>query len=184
MSTLVDSPSFTANEVYELQQSDQVQGQAVGAAFGGIGNDNEPHQQLANRTAFLKGRQDTNIANIGSLQSFVALFTGLMGPNGYLKIPYNDVSKGLIELIIQWGVIVVAGQANSAIVNALLTQNFPIAFPNACQRLLPYWETNMTSGFGAFPGNGGVPQAVVPLSRIVAQIFCDSWADGLDHFGL
>jgi hypothetical protein len=64
MALLIDSPSFTANEVYEIQATDAVEGAAIGASFGGIGLSNQPHQQLANRTAFVKQRQDTNIGNI------------------------------------------------------------------------------------------------------------------------
>ena len=72
MALLIDSPSFTANEVYEIQATDAVEGAATGASFGGLGLSNQPHQQLANRTAFLKQRQDTNIGNIAALQAFAA----------------------------------------------------------------------------------------------------------------
>ena len=50
MALLIDSPSFTANEVYEIQATDPVEGAASGASFGGLGLSNQPHQQLANRT--------------------------------------------------------------------------------------------------------------------------------------
>jgi hypothetical protein len=69
MATLIDEPEFTLNEVYSMQQTDPVEGAAAGASFSGIGISNQPHQQLANRTAFLKQRQDTNINNIGVLQA-------------------------------------------------------------------------------------------------------------------
>jgi hypothetical protein len=62
MTTLIDSPEFSANEIYQIQQTDAVEGAASGATFGGIGVSNQPHQQLANRTALLKQRQDVNIA--------------------------------------------------------------------------------------------------------------------------
>ncbi len=101
MPTLIDSPEYTADEVYEIQQTDPVEGAAIGASFSGIGVSNEPHQQLANRTAFLKQRQDTNISNIGALQAFNALFKGLMGGSGYLEIPFNDVARGQIIAIVQ-----------------------------------------------------------------------------------
>ena len=71
MATLIDAPEFTLNEIYAMQQTDPVEGAAAGASFAGIGISNQPHQQLANRTAFLKQRQDTNINNIGALQAFV-----------------------------------------------------------------------------------------------------------------
>ena len=73
MALLIDSPSFTANEVYEIQATDAVEGAATGASFGGLGLSNQPHQQLANRTAFLKQRQDTNVGNIAALQAFTTL---------------------------------------------------------------------------------------------------------------
>jgi hypothetical protein len=103
MSTLIDSPEFSANEIYELQQTDAVEGAAIGASFGGIGLSNQPHQQLANRTAFLKQRQDVNIVSIGVLQAFMAGFTGSLQANGYIQIPIADVSRGQIAAIIQWG---------------------------------------------------------------------------------
>jgi hypothetical protein len=53
MVLLIDNPTFTANEVYEIQATDPVEGSATGASFGGLGLSNQPHQQLANRTAFL-----------------------------------------------------------------------------------------------------------------------------------
>ncbi len=72
MANLIDNPEYTPNEVYEIQQTDKVEGAAAGASFGGIGVSNEPHQQLANRAAFLYGRQNTNIGNITTLQGQVA----------------------------------------------------------------------------------------------------------------
>ena len=87
MSTLIDSPEFSANEVYELRQTDAVEGAASRASFGGIGISNQPHQQLANRTALLKQRQDVNIGSIGVLQAFMAGFTGSLQANGYIQIP-------------------------------------------------------------------------------------------------
>jgi hypothetical protein len=83
MTTLIDSPEFSANEIYQIQQTDAVEGAAAGATFGGIGVSNQPHQQLANRTALLKQRQDVNIANIGVLQAFMAGFVGSLQANGY-----------------------------------------------------------------------------------------------------
>src|SRR5208282_2442936 len=96
MATLIDAAEFTSNEVYQIQATDRVEGAATGASFSGTGISNQPHQQLANRTAFLKQRQDANIANIGALQAFMAEFAGAMGPNGYLAIPIADVNRGSI----------------------------------------------------------------------------------------
>jgi hypothetical protein len=139
MATLIDSPEYTANEIYEIQQTDPVEGAGTGASFSGIGVSNEPHQQLANRTSFLYGRQNTNIANIAALQTFVAGFTGSLRTAGYLKIPLTDVSRGSAIAIIQWGYYALAQQS---IPNDMqFTVTWPIPFPNAI--LLPPLATNV-----------------------------------------
>jgi hypothetical protein len=139
MATLIDSPEYTANEIYEIQQTDPVEGAGTGASFSGIGVSNEPHQQLANRTAFLYGRQNTNIANIGALQNFVAGFTGSLKTSGYLKIPLTDVSRGPAIAIIQWGYYALSQQAIPN--DTQYTVAWPITFPNAI--LLPPLATNV-----------------------------------------
>ena len=135
MATLIDAAEFTSNEVYQIQATDPVEGAASGASFSGTGVSNQPHQQLANRTAFLKQRQDVNISNIGVLQAFQVLFTGLMAQNGYLKIPVADINKGLIQYIIQWGFVNWGRPGNPHGLYGPYT--FPIAFPNACEVFLP-----------------------------------------------
>lgn len=139
MATLIDSPEFTANEIYEIQQTDPVEGAGAGASFSGIGVSNEPHQQLANRTALLYGRQNTNIANISALQSFVAGFVGSLKTAGYLKIPLTDVSRGPAIAIIQWGYYALAQQSIPN--DTQFTVTWPIPFPNAI--LLPPLATNV-----------------------------------------
>ncbi|MGH7915066.1 MAG: gp53-like domain-containing protein [Candidatus Binataceae bacterium] len=139
MATLIDSPEFTANEIYEIQQTDPVEGAGAGASFSGIGVSNEPHQQLANRTALLYGRQNTNIANISALQSFVAGFIGSLKTAGYLKIPLTDVSRGPAIAIIQWGYYALAQQSIPN--DTQFTVSWPIPFPNAI--LLPPLATNV-----------------------------------------
>jgi hypothetical protein len=129
MALLIDSPGFTANEVYEIQATDAVEGAASGASFGGIGLSNQPHQQLANRTAFLKQRQDTNLGNIAALQSFTALFKGLMAGRGYAQIPFMDTNRGLITATVQWGALFPTGGLGKDQTYAI---TFPIQFPNAC----------------------------------------------------
>ncbi|HVA80982.1 MAG TPA: hypothetical protein VNF29_08655 [Candidatus Binataceae bacterium] len=145
MATLIDSPEFSANEIYEVQATDAVEGAAAGASFGGIGLSNQPHQQLANRTAFLYGRQNTNIANLGVLQSFMAGFTGSLQTNGYLTIPISDINRGSVAAIIQWGYYPLSDQKIPN--DETFTVNWPITFPNAI--LVPPLATNVyasTSG--------------------------------------
>ncbi len=146
MSTLIDSPEFTANEIYEIKATDSVEGAASGASFGGLGLSNQPHQQLANRTAYLYGRQNTNIANLGILQAFKAGFTGSLQPSGYLTIPITDISRGAVAALIQWGYFPLSDQKVAN--DEQFTVNWPIIFPNAI--LLPPLATNVyasTSGF-------------------------------------
>lgn len=145
MATLIDSPEFSANEIYEIQQTDTVEGAGTGASFGGIGLSNQPHQQLANRTAFLKQRQDTNIANVGAIQATLAKLTSSLQTNGYLKIPLTDVDRGPVVAIVQWGYFVLAQQ--NFTLDTQFVVSWPIPFPNAI--LLPPLATNVyyrTSG--------------------------------------
>jgi len=145
MSTLVDNPEFTADEIYEIAQNDPVEGAAVGASYGGIGVSNQPHQQLANRTAFLKQRQDANIASLGVLQAFMAGFTGSLQTNGYLEIPVLDAQRGQLAAILQWGFVSLPGVGISN--DAEYPVNWPIRFPNAI--LIPPLAANLyqkTSG--------------------------------------
>jgi len=139
MTTLMDSPEFSANEIYEIQQTDAVEGAALGASFGGIGISNQPHQQLANRTALLKQRQDVNIANVAILQTFMAGFVGSLQANGYIQIPIVDVSRGQITTIIQWGYYPLPQIGIPQDTEYPVT--WPIRFPNAI--LTPPLTTNV-----------------------------------------
>src|SRR5208282_1878050 len=135
MSTLTDSPEFTSNEVYEIAITDPCQGAGVGAAFGGLGIHNQPHQQLANRTAFLYGRQNTNIANINFILAFLARQTSRMIA-GWSVTPVTDVDLGTINVVRQWGYVNLAGDGASGDTEHVV--DWPIAFPNACK-----WASGM-----------------------------------------
>jgi Putative tail fiber protein gp53-like, C-terminal len=130
MANLIDNAEFTANEVYEIQATDTVEGAAAGASFNGIGLSNQPHQQLANRTAFLKQRQDSNIANIATLQAFIAGFTGSLQQSGYIQIPIADINRGSVIAIVQWGNYSLAELKVSG--DTQFSVTWPVAFPNAC----------------------------------------------------
>ena len=146
MATLIDTAEFTSNEVYQIQATDPVEGAASGASFSGTGVSNQPHQQLANRTAFLKQRQDANIANIGVLQAFMANFAGAMGANGYLAIPLADVNRGSIVAIVQWGALFPGGGLDN---DTSYTVTWPTAFPNACM-----WSSATLSNSRALRNTG------------------------------
>ncbi|MHB8383329.1 MAG: gp53-like domain-containing protein [Candidatus Binataceae bacterium] len=165
MATLIDSPEFSANEVYEIQATDSVEGAAAGASFGGLGISNQPHQQLANRAAFLYGRQNTNISNISALQAFMAGFAGSLQSNGYLTIPIADISRGAVVAVIQWGYFPLSDQKipNDEEFNV----TWPIAFPNAI--LLPPLATNV---YASTAGLNTVA-SVVTYSRTGASFVLD-----------
>ena len=173
MPTLIDTAGFNPNEVYALQQTDQVEGAAVGASFNGIGVSNQPHQQLANRTAFLKSRQDTNIANIGVLQAFDALFSGSMGATGYVRLPFADLSRGQIQATLQWGFYSFAGLAPSDISNEPLTITLPVPFANANEWACAFYASNNTLSLGALAGSALTLEAITPLGKSAISFFSD-----------
>jgi hypothetical protein len=78
MASLTDNASYTPNEVYRISQADVVEGAAAGATFSGIGIDNQPHQQLANRTAWLYGQVQNLNAEVATLNTEVAAIQALM----------------------------------------------------------------------------------------------------------
>lgn len=171
MATLIDASEYTSNDVYQIQATDPVEGAAIDASFSGTGISNQPHQQLANRTAFLKQRQDVNSGNIGVLQAFMAEFTGSMGPNGYLEIPFADINRGSIVALVQWGSVV---YNNSILNDTPITLTWPTAFPNACMWASasgmrdPARTANDNSDWGIF---------VVSLSKTQAQFELDSFLE-------
>jgi hypothetical protein len=141
--TLIDDAGFTANEVYEIQATDKSEGAGAGSSFGGIGLSNQPHQQLANRTAFLKGRQDINIANIATLFAFIAKFKSALGQSGYLEIPVNDVNLGEELALIQWGSQTFSFSASDFSIPVV----WPIPFSNACLwAVSSCWSDDFTTG--------------------------------------
>ncbi len=141
MATLTDNPSFTANEVIALLATDLLEGVASGASFGGIGRSNQQAQQLANRTALLRNNQIIDESNIAALQAFQALFVGLMGQNGYVKVPITDAAKGTtLSFVAQWGLGLHAPPASPPpkptpktwLTKISTTVTWPLAFPNSC----------------------------------------------------
>lgn len=123
--------TWTDGDVYEIVQTDQQEGAALGASFAGLGVDNQPHQTLLNKIQYVHGKQIADESTIGTLQAFAFDFIGLMGANGYVKIPVFDVSRGLIQYIVQWGTFYPPGGVSG---DVSYTVNWNIAFPNAC-----YW---------------------------------------------
>lgn len=75
MGNLVDNAEYTPNEIYSIAQSDLLSGAGVGAPFNGIGVDNYPHQQLANRTAWLYGQVNILNSNVAQIKSVLQMVT-------------------------------------------------------------------------------------------------------------
>jgi hypothetical protein len=169
MATLIDAAEFTSNEVYQIQATDPVEGAASGASFSGTGITNQPHQQLANRTAFLKQRQDVNISNIGVLQAFMAEFAGAIGRNGYITIPVADVNRGSIVAIVQWGSIFPGGGLDP---DTNYTVTWPIAFPNAC-----VWSIVALSNSRALDNAGKLIIDTVSFTTTTGRFRSDSIGD-------
>jgi hypothetical protein len=119
-------------DVYAIAQSDQQEGAAIGASFGGLGVDNYPHQVLLDKLQLVHNNQLVDEGNIATLAVFKGLFTGLIGPNGYVKIGVQDVSRGLQDYLIQWGSYLPSGGVSGDHAPYTVTWNLP--FPNAC-----YW---------------------------------------------
>ena len=124
-------PGYTwaDGDIYQIPQADQQEGAAVGASFGGLGVDNQAHQILLNKVQLVHTNQLTDEASIVALNNFNALFTGLMGPNGYVRVPVHDASLGLLNYIVQWGAFLPSGGVSG---DKTYTVNWNIPFPNAC----------------------------------------------------
>ena len=138
------SYTWADGDVYQIPQTDQLEGAATGASFGGQGVVNQPHQLLLNKIQYTHTRQLADEANITVLQTFVNLFTSTVGPSGYLKLGMQDSVKGQIDVVVQWGAITFTGANFNNLSDKITVQpfSFPIAFPNACWRIYPYWEVN------------------------------------------
>jgi hypothetical protein len=170
---------WSDGDTYEIPQADQQEGAAVGASFGGLGVDNQPHQILLNKIQYTHGKQLTDESNIAALQVFRALFASKVGINGYLKLGAQDVNLGQIDIILQWGSISLIGLTGAALKNQPFSFNWPLSggFPHACWRLMPWWETNTDVAVdpeGPFAAGMMVVEAVTPYSAAGPnQIFSD-----------
>jgi hypothetical protein len=160
------SYTWMEGDVYEIPQTDTLEGAATGASFSGLGVVNQPHQLLLNKIDYTHVKQLTDETNISALQTFAALFASSVGPSGYLKLGAQDVSKGQIDIIVQWGTISLIGQSFSALINSTpLNFNFPIAFPNAVWVLYPVVNLNAKYAINDI----GIPVVVEPVTPLQLQ---------------
>jgi hypothetical protein len=161
-------------DVYEIPQTDQLEGAATGASFSGLGVVNQPHQLLLNKIQLTHTKQVADEVNIAALQAFENLFTSTVGTNGFLKLGTEDSNLGQIAVIVQWGTISLLGVAPSSLRNGLFTFNFPTAFPHAIWMLLPYFQSNNIVGELALSGAGGLQlEAITPLGLAQNKLATD-----------
>lgn len=136
------SYSWMDGDVYEIPQTDQVEGAAVNASFNGLGVDNQPHQALLNKANLLHRNQLTDEANISRLQQIAAQISSGAGANGWLSIGADDQTLGSIQLLMEWGFSDLTQYwANSPAPNSV-TIAFPKPFAQAVWLIIPQFTTN------------------------------------------
>jgi hypothetical protein len=138
-------------DVYLIPQTDQVEGAAAGASFGGLGVANQPHQKLLDKLNYLHAHQLTDESNIAALQALVGLISSDVGPNGWIKTGAIDTVLGTIQFIMQWGFVDNFGvytdaQPAQGQQPQRVPVTFTIAFPNAVWTFIPYWQTSDNAG--------------------------------------
>jgi hypothetical protein len=171
-----NSYTWVDGDIYEIVQTDQVEGGTPGvttgsgaASFSGLGVENQPHQVLLNKIQYTHTKQLADEVNIANLMTFEDLFTSAVGTSGYLKAGAQDVNLGQIDIIFQWGTLNLIGSSYSILQSSVpLSFNFPIAFPNACWVLHPWWQTNWSAQI-----NQSMPlvlQTFTPLAKQTNKI--------------
>jgi hypothetical protein len=85
------NPSYVwaDGDVYQIPQTDTIEGAASGASFGGQGVVNQPHQVLLNKIGYLKKASVQGSSDVGI--------------SGWYQFADNDTNAGLIRPTIQWG---------------------------------------------------------------------------------
>jgi hypothetical protein len=165
------SYTWADGDVYEIVQTDEVEGASTGASFGGLGVDNQPHQLLLDKIQYLHTKQLADEANIAALLAFGSGIISDVGPlavpagvGGWLQLSANDSVLGKIELIMQWGTVALLpyGVPNAPQIPVPLTFDFPIAFPNAVWFLVPYWQLNLANLQQDYDTS---PYALAPLQK-------------------
>jgi hypothetical protein len=142
--------SWVDGDIYEIPQTDQVEGAATGASFSGLGVENQPHQVILNKVQLTHVNQLADEVNIAALLTFKSLFTSTIGISGFVRLGVQDSNLGQIDIIVQWGTLSTIGW-NSTIAGTStpMALNFPIAFPNAIYVLHPWVQSNQALGLGS-----------------------------------
>lgn len=190
MANLIDDPAYvwTENDVYQIDAGDYVEGAVSGASFSGLGVDNHPHQQLANRTRWLRDRlalndnrddaQDINITNLAWIVERLqgAILTNTTPGDGYIRIPFGAVLNGDPgnDLLVQWGHKPWSDPNPSN--DTLVQVQWPTYFD-----VRPLWAIAQTYRNDATPSNSGdcVPQWIPSQSsRTDGMFVMNLWTSG------
>jgi hypothetical protein len=112
MANLTDAAVWSDNEVYLIDEKDLVEGAKTGARFNDLGVANRPHQQLANRTAYLKDLVNTFSERFSLEQGFIDLDAPELSSQGYLHLPFkNSNTEDHLVFALQWWIKPVVGVA-------------------------------------------------------------------------
>jgi hypothetical protein len=167
---------WTDGDVYEILQTDTVEGAAAGASFSGLGVDNYPHQVLLNKIQYTHNKQLTDEGNIAYLLSFIAQLTsnlvassGSGGNSGWAQVEVTDSSRGTIPWIVQWGEVLFGVRLGAGLYGPY---SFARAFPNACLNMQITTITNSAADGGYGSGKNVIMMANdVPPSATAFSIY-------------
>lgn len=159
------SYTWSDGDIYQIPQTDTVEGAATGASFNGIGVENQPHQVILNKVQLTHTKQLVDETNIAIIQAFDALFVSSMGTSGYIKLGTTDVNLGLIQPIYMWGQVYLPTDLGSNPYTQPITVTFawPLAggFPHQVVKLTADFSYGSTS----IPIKYAVVGPFLPLSK-------------------
>jgi hypothetical protein len=150
---LTANPSYVwaDGDVYEIPQTDELEGAATGASFGGLGVENQPHLFLLNKINYLK-------------QNLVQA-TSDVGVNGWYRLTSQDANLGRINIIEQWGIIPANKVPTISSANqSQIPFSFPLAFTTACWVILPYIAFTTAAESGNFLEQNAAILPVAPFN--------------------
>jgi hypothetical protein len=149
-----NSYAWTSGDVYEIAQTDTVEGAAVSASFSGLGVDNAPHQVLLNKIQYVYNKQVVDEQNIAYALAFLGGFASdVAGSGGWATVQVQDSSRGMVQLVMQWGQVLFGVRLGAGLYGPY---SFARAFPNACLNIQITTITN-----GAADGGYGSGKNVI-----------------------
>lgn len=113
--------AWADGDIYEIPQTDSVEGAAAGASFGGLGVANQPHQLLLDKIQQIREKQ---LLDEATLADFPSLVTSDVGTTGWLKF-----SVGSAQPILQWGTFPLVWITHGVISSPVRPVTFSFATP-------------------------------------------------------